>query len=181
MSLVTVTCPTGCANYLPPVDFDYCDPNVDFGEIERIYVTARGAGLSDWTDATEWATRLDNTTEDNAKIRTLYVRGDQPPAESNEVEISLCRLVHSEKDFTINLDIDETSVTNNDLMRYLECGDLYTAWYAAGQYLYGGTDGIEVNINLNNNITRGCNELNLISGTVKWQAKHHPEKIVNPL
>jgi len=182
MSLVTVVCPTDCENYLAPVDFSLCDPDVDFGEIERIYVTARGAGLTDWTDAAEWAARLDNDTEDdNTKIRTLFVRGDQPPAESNEVEISLCRIVYSEKDFTLNLDIDETSVINNDFMRYIECNDLYTIWYQAGKYLYGGTDGIDVNIGLNNNIPRGCNELNLITGTVKWQAKHSPEKIINPL
>lgn len=182
MSLVSITCPTDCANYLPPVDFSYCDPNVDFGEIERIYLTGIGQGLSDWTDAAEWATRLDNATEDdNTKIRTLFVSGDQPPAESNETEISLCRTVYSEKDFTINFDIDETNITNNDMMRRLECGGTFLMWYAAGQYMYGGTDGIEVQINVNNNITRGCNELNLISGTTKWQAKHHPEKIVNPL
>ena len=181
MSLVTVVCPTDCVDYLPVVSFNLCDPNVDFGEIERIYMTARGAGLTDWTDAAEWAARLDDTTATNTLIRTMFVRADQPPAESNEVEISLCRIVQSEKDFTINLDIDETNITNNDPMRYLECNDLYTAWYAAGQYMYGGTDGIDININLNNNITRGCNELNLISGMIKWQAQHHPEKITNPL
>ena len=180
MSLII--CPTDCVGYLPPVDFSLCDPDVDFGEIERIYVTGRGEYLADWNNAAEWAARLDNDTlDDNTKIRTLHVRGDQPPAESNEVEISLCRKVYSPKDFTLNIDIDETSIVNNDFMRELECNDLYTIWYAAGQYMYGGTLGIDVNITLNNNITRGCNELNLISGTVKWDAKHHPEKIINPL
>jgi len=182
MSLVTITCPDGCTNYLPQVDFSYCDPEVEFGEIERIYITGLGHGLSDWTDAAEWATRLDNSTEDDdSKIRTLYVAGDQPPAESNEAEISLCRVVYSEKDFTINFDIDEVNITNNDAMRLLECGGQFTLWYATPEYMYGGTDGIMARVNMNNNITRGCGELNLISGTVKWQHKHHPEKIANPL
>ena len=182
MSLVIITCPVDCENYLPPVDFSLCDPNVDFGEIERIYVTGQGNGLSDWTDATEWAARLDNDTEDNdTLIRTLFVSGDQPPAESNETEISLCRKVYSEKDFTINFDVDETNITNNDFMRLLECGGTFTVWYAAGQYMYGGTTGVDVQMNMNNNITRGCNELNLITGMAKWKAKHSPEKIVNPL
>lgn len=182
MSLVTITCPTDCNNYLPPFDMSVCDPNVDFGQIDRIYITGQGAGLSDWTDAAEWATRLDNTTEDNDNlIRYLHVAGDQPAAESTENEISLCRKVYSDKKFTLNFDIDETNITNNDAMRLVECGGTFTAWFAAGQYMYGGTDGIDVQITMNNVITRGCDSLNLISGTVKWQAKHHPEKIVNPL
>lgn len=182
MSVTTITCPTDCENYVPPVEFSFCDPNVEFGEIERIYITGLGNGLADWTDAAEWATRLDNTTEDDdTVIRTLYVAGDQPPAEANEREISLCRMVYSEKDFTINFDIDEVNITNNDFMRLLECGGQFTMWYATPEYMYGGTDGITVRFNINNNITRGCNEINLISGTAKWQAKHHPEKIANPL
>jgi hypothetical protein len=182
MSLVTIECPTGCEGWLPAVDFDHCDPAVDFGEISQIYVTGQGNFLSDWTDAAEWATRLDDTTEDNdTLIRTLIVKGDQPPAESTEYEISNCRVYWGEKKFTINFDIDETNITNHDFMRQIECGGLFTIWYAAGDYMYGGTRGIDVTISLNQNITRGCNEMNLLTGTVKWQAKHHPEKIANPL
>lgn len=183
MSLVTPICPTDCEDYLPPFDMSLCDPNVDFGQIDRIYITGNGHGLSDWTDASEWATRLDNTTEDNdTLIRTLHVAGDQPAAESAETTISLCRIVYSPKGFTINFDIDETNITNNDAMRLIECNNLFTIWFAAGQYLYGGTAGIEdVGITMNNVIPRGCDTLNLISGTAKWKSKFHPEKIVNPL
>ena len=177
MSLII--CPTDCEGYLPPVDFSLCDPNVDFGEIDRIYVTGRGNAIADWNVASDWTDRFDAVGDD--KIIVLHVSGDQPPAESTEVEISLCRKVYSPKDFTLNIDIDETSVINNDFMRELECNDLYTIWYSAGQYMYGSSEGIDVNITLNNNITRGCNELNLITGTIKWDAKHHPEKIINPL
>ena len=182
MSLISITCPTGCENWLPVVDFDHCDPNVDFGEISQVYVTGAGNGLTDWTDPAEWATRLDDDTlNDDTKIRTLIVKGDQPPAESVEHEISDCRVFWGEKKFTINIDIDETNITNHDFMRQIECGGLFTIWYAAGQYLYGGTAGIEATITLNNNITRGCTEMNLISGNIKWTNKFHPEKIENPL
>lgn len=182
MSLISITCPTGCENWLPPVSFDNCDPNVDFGEISHIYVTGQGQFLSDWTDPTEWATRLDDATEDDeTKIRTLVVKGDLPPAESTEVEISNCRTYYSPKKFTINFDVDETNITNHDFMRQIECGGLFTIWFTSGQYMYGGTRGIDVNIQMNANIGRGCQNLNLLSGMLKWQAKHSPEKIVNPL
>ena len=183
MSLVTIVCPDGCVNYLPPVLMDVCDPNVDFGQIDRIYITGNGHGLSDWTDPAEWATRLDNATENNdTLIRTLHVAGDQPAAESSENTISLCRIVYGPKGFTINFDIDETNITNNDAMRLIECNQLFTFWYAAGQYLYGGTGGIrDASFVMNNVIPRGCETLNLISGVAKWKEKHSPEKIVNPL
>jgi len=182
MSLILITCPEGCENWLPVVDFDLCDPNVDFGEIERIYVTGQGNGLVDWTDAAEWALRLDNETEDDdTRIRTLHARADLPPAEMTETEISLCRTVNSPKKFTINFDIDETNITNHDWLRQIECGGLFTIWFAAGQYMYGGTHGVDVTIVANVNLTRGCQELNLITGTIKWQDKFTAEKIVNPL
>jgi hypothetical protein len=182
MSLISINCPSNCNTWLPAVDFDDCNPAVDFGEITHIYVTGVGHGLVNWVNTTEWASRLDDTTlGDDTHIRTLIVKGDQPPAESTEYEISNCRVYWGEKKFTVNFDIDETNITNYDFMRQLECGGLFTVWFATENYMYGGTDGIEVTITLNNSITRGCHELNLMSGNMKWNAKFHPEKIDNPL
>ena len=81
----------------------------------------------------------------------------------------------------INFDIDETNITNHDWLRQIECGGLFTIWFAAGQYMYGGTHGVDVTIAGNVNLTRGCQDLNLITGTMKWQDKFTTEKIVNPL
>jgi hypothetical protein len=168
--------------WLPAVEFDNCDPSVDFSEISQIYLTGVGEGLVDWTNPTEWAGRLDDDTlNDETLIRTLIVKGDQPPAESTEHEISNCRTIWGEKKFTINFDIDETNITNHDFMRQIECGGQFTMWYAAGDYMYGGTSGVDVSVSLNQNITRGCTEMNLLTGSIKWQNKFHPEKIVNPL
>lgn len=180
MSIIVI-CPTGCDPLLPAVEFDHCNPNVDFGEISKIYITGVGNGLTNWSSAAEWGTRLDNDFVGEIWIRTLTVKGDQPPAESTEHELSDCRTYWGEKKFTINFDIDETNIVNHDFMRQLECGGIFTVWYAAGQYMYGGTAGIEASITLNANITRGCTELNLLSGTVKWTDKFHPVKIDNPL
>lgn len=182
MSLISITCPTDCSTWLPAVEFDDCNPAVDFGEITHIYVTGLGHGLVDWTDTAEWASRLDDTTMGtDTHIRTLIVKADKPPAESTEYEISNCRTFWGDKKHTVNFDIDETNITNYDFMRQLECGGQFTIWYGTPNYMYGGTHGIDVGMSMNDNITRGCRELNLISGTVKWNAKHHPEKIENPL
>ena len=182
MSLISINCPTDCLDWLPAVLFNDCDPDVDFGEISKIYLTGPGNGLVDWTDAAEWALRLDNTTEnDPTRIRTLVVKGDQPAAESTEHEISDCRTFWGKKKFTINFDIDETNIVNHDFMRQIECGGQFTMWYAVGKYMQGGTEGIEASVSINQVLPRGCTEIDLLSGIVKWQNKFHPEKILNPL
>ena len=170
--MTEVICPTGCDNELPELSMSDCNPEVDFGEIGWIYLTNVDNPLTDWTDIGEWNPRLNNTSTDTDAIRFFYVAGDKPPAEVNESKISLCRTVYSEKTHTVNFDIDETNNTNYDAMRQIECGGTYLAWYATPNKLYGGNAGIEVEIGMNHNITRGCTEINLIPGTLKWQNKH---------
>ena len=84
MSNPIIVCPTGCQNDVPVVSFDECNPAVDFSEVDKLYLTAINNPLADWTDAAEWATRIDNSGTDAEDIRELWVKGELPEPESAE-------------------------------------------------------------------------------------------------
>lgn len=182
MSLPIITCPTDCTYEIPVVSMDVCNPYVDFDEIDHVYLTAIDQELADWTDLAEWVARLDDTTTGNpADIRDLHVSGEMPKPEYTIVKVSLKREVESEKKFTLNAMIDETNTINYDAARQLQCQGRALLWYSAGRFMYGGTNGIEVNVQANHIITKGNEELNTIELILTWYADHHPERIANPL
>ena len=181
MSYPTITCPTGCQNDVPVVSFDECNPEVDFSEVDKIYLCAINNPLADWTDAAGWATRLSDSGTDPEDIRELWVSGELPEPERTETEIDNERDVWSPMKFTLTAVIFETNLTNYDFIRQLQCGGEYLMWYSAGENMYGGTTGIEVNIKADHLITKGSKEANTIQIVVTWDAKHSPERITNPL
>jgi len=181
MSYPTITCPTGCQNDVPVISMDECNPIVDFSEVDKVYLTALNNPLADWTDAAEWATRIDNTGVLASDIRELWVSGELPEPERAITEIDNERDVWSPMKFTMPLEVFETNLINYDFMRILQCGGLFLGWFSAGENMYGGTDGIEVNIKASHIITKGAKELNKIMLEVTWDAKHNPERITNPL
>ena len=183
MSTINPNCPTGCDSYLVDVDFNYCDPDVQFGEIDHIYLMAQeGTNLSDWTSLSAWNARLalDPTTDTDAII-DLNVMGDLPPAETEEIDISLGRTIQSPASFVINFDIDDVSDDNYDLMRFLECNVVLKCWFSANEVLFGGATGIEVTVQAKYQIERGQKSVQKIVGTVKWENKFSPERTTNPM
>ena len=55
---------------LPPVKADICAPDLNFGEVDKIYLGNQGNPFLDWTDLAEWTARLDNEDiVDETKIR----------------------------------------------------------------------------------------------------------------
>lgn len=183
MSLNLPTCPTGCDSYLVGVDFNFCDPEVHFGEIDHVYLKARdGSDLLDWESLTVWNTRLalDPTTDLDA-IVDLHVIGDQPPAETEELEISLGRKIQTPSTHVLNIEIDDVTDTNYTLMRWLECNLVVDMWFSAGDVLFGGNPGIEANIMLKHQIERGQKSIHKIVGTIKWESKFSPPRTTNPM
>ena len=184
MSRELPTCPTGCDSNLPEVNFDYCNPAVQFGEIDKIYLMARdGSPLLDWESLTEWNARLAlDPTSDADAIIELHVIGDQPEPESEELTISLDRKIQTPKTFTLNVEIDDVSDENYQAMRFFECNTVVRAWYSANDVLFGNNAGIDnVNIKLHYMIERGQKTLHKIIGTVSWESEFSPNRITNPL
>lgn len=176
------TCPTGCTTILPQLDFNYCDPELGYGEITHVFLAAQDAEcFTDETSLVEWLARLSNTSADPDAIRFLHVKADKPAAEREETEISLGRKVMSPGTFTLNIDVDDVSDLNYEFMRTSQCNVLFKMWYVAGDWLFGGICGIDANVNLDYVIERGTRSIQRITGVAKWDAQFDPERVDNPL
>jgi hypothetical protein len=177
MSKIDPICPTGCDTLLPQLTFDICAPDTNYGQIERLFIRNVGAGgLLDWTVLTEWNTYLSNTSLLTTAIRYLYVIGSKAAPDQQVIDISLQRKVYGPKKHVVNIRIDETAELNYEFLRTLECNGTYLVWYTAGKYMYGGNDGIEASLNINDIIPESTQELNVFEGTIEWEYQFHPER-----
>ena len=181
-SCLPIVCSTTCADELPEVLFDICNPEVHFGQIAKVYMTNIGNPLTDENDAAEWATRFALLVVNPARIIELSVIGDKPAAESNVIDISRGRKVSGLKNHTINVRIDETNATNYEMMRKYECGRGILFWYETFEgLLYGGNVGLEGSFLMNHIIPESAQELETFSGSLTWKAKFHPCRTVSPI
>lgn len=182
MSITNPNCIPGCLAPQPVWDFSDCNPDFNYGQIDRIYLMALGgAPFTDWTDLSEWVARMALPVSDLDSIQFLNVIGEKPAAASTELEISRRRKITTEKIHTINFDIDETGLINYNAIRQTECGGNYRMWYGNGKYLAGDNDGIEVFINIDDVIPKDRKALELFSGKAVWENQFHPLKELNPM
>lgn len=178
-----MNCETCVGLVLPVADANFCDPDINYGQISRIFLST--TPMIDWTDLAEWTDRLDNTTATPLVDYTRYfnVIGDKPAPEKTEVKISRGRTVFGNKTHTINFAIDETPDQNYAFMQFLEenAGSNVRLWYEAGKYLYGGNEGICSSIDMDEIIPESDTEIVKIVGVAKWTNATHPERILNPM
>lgn len=177
-------CPANCATSLPVVKFDVCAPNANLSEIEKIFVTKPIAEpFTDWKLAGEWTTRISevSTTGDDI-IRPLTVIGDKPAPSNVVKEISNGRKINVRKDHTLNITIDDVSTENYEFMRTLECGGQVKIWYqTSGGFLYGGNDGIDATMVLDDVLNRGRDETETLTGSITWSSKFSPDRTLSPI
>jgi len=182
MSDVLPICPTDCSGVLPEMSFNDCSPVVARGRVRRLYLgKPTDSAFADWTDDTEWLIRIDNAASTADVIRALTVIGTKPQPEYTDLEISDDRRVIGEKTHKIDFKIDEVTDENYDFLRAMECGVQVKAWYATKDFLYGGNDGINCSIKLDEVIPEGSKELTILQGTITWTSKHSPPRTPNPL
>lgn len=175
-----ITCADDCNDAIPAVEFDVCNPEVNFGEIDAIFITNVGNPLTDETDAAEWATRF--AAVGATKITELHVVGEKPAPEGTEVVISRNISVKGAKTHTIPFEIHQTNQANYDFMRSFECSRKVLMWYrTAGGLLYGGASGIEATITMDEVTPKNRKDLIMIVGNAKWDAKFHPCRTTSPI
>jgi hypothetical protein len=182
---MTPICGTDCNSLLAPVNFDKCNPTVLLSEIRRIFVASQGAAsFADWTNATEWTTRISESNSSINAIRPLTVIADKPAASPVTAAISNGRTVVIRKDHTINWTIDDVSEVNYAFFRsVIECGGNVKIWYETeGGYLYGGNDGVDPAKMLGDDLLpRGVDQFETIAGTITWKDKFSPERVLSPI
>lgn len=180
---MTPTCATGCEDALatlPGFAFSECAPEINAGEIEKIYLGIPGNPFTNWALATEWNARLISTTA--TKITAVTVIGDKPKPTVNSQPISGGRTVKLESDHVLNFLIDESSAANHEAVRQLECGGQFLAWYVtSGGLLFGGNAGIGVSIEAGMVIPNTRADKITYQGSMTWKAKFTEERIISPI
>jgi hypothetical protein len=182
MSVILLTCPTDCTGALLDVSFNECAPEVHFGEIEKIFlwvdsITPPFVDEPAYNNILVWNAYLSNTGVDIHNIRTLTVIGEQPEPEQTETPISGDRIVVGYKKFTVPFEIDETNDDNYEFIFGSECNGKYKANYlTADGVLYGGYEGLDVSLKLNQVIPKSRQEIVKIMGKMTWSSKNHPPR-----
>lgn len=179
----TVSCPNSCETALPEVKFSKCSPNIVLSEIVRIFVGKQTTQpFNNWKDASEWTQRLSETANTANAIRPLTVIADKPAGSPVVKEISNGRKYNLRKDFTVNIEIDDVSPENYEFMRVTQCGGEYKLWFeTAGGRIYGGNEGIDASLVLDNVLGRGKDEIEKITGTASWSDKFSPKMAISPI
>ena len=180
-------CPTDCTGVLESVLFNECAPEVHFGEIAKLYLwvdsaTPPFASQAEYISGAHWTSHLHPSGTAITDIREFTVIGEQPEPEQTETPISGDRTVIGYKKFTLNLEIDETNDTNYNFIFASECNGKYKCNYeTADGILYGGYEGLDVSVKMNQVIPRSRTEVVKIMAKVTWTSKNHPFRIVSPV
>lgn len=165
-----------CNTVLPAVSADFCAPNVNFGQIEKIYFTRVGDDFTLVTDPAEWATRLSNSdplpaSPALAPVRELFVIGSLGEPEQTPIVISAEREVYPDGQFEIPFLVDDTSQTNYDFAQTLigQNGAVYAFWFEAGGLLFGDNAGVVATMRLFYEVPEASTDLQRIRGTIRWK------------
>lgn len=179
-----------CTTVLPVVKADLCDPDVHFGEISMLMFTRNGDGLTDWTNDTEWGTRMSNTTTGStalptspslASIRQLFGIGSLAAPERTEIRLPRKTKTYTTPKYTMTFRVTDTGTENMAFVRSLPVGgQTYTGWFGTEEVLFGGNAGVTITLVADPNIPENVDEIMVINVTISFEGTF-PEMIVNPL
>lgn len=178
------TCPSGCTGPLPVNDFDFCKSEVHTGEIELLYVAAPDAEcFTDLTAIGEWNARLSETSLDPDAIRRFRVVGSMPASSQEAIDISLGQKYYSEKEFTLNIELEDITASNYEFFRTVgECNQEVKIWWqTAGGDLWGGNCGVDASVSSNIQVEVGQQSIHKLIITVTWKYKYSPDRTTSPL
>jgi hypothetical protein len=175
-----------CADFnLPITGFDDCNPDVNYSEIERVFIGGPKAGpFANIANAAEWNTRMTQTTIGVDSVRALTVIGDMPAAAGVVKELSNGRKKQIGKDFTVNYTVDDISDENYTFFRTLDEQPLIRLFgfeTQGGKMYHYGNAGIIVNHNSNGILARGRDEIETEAGVITWRNKQRPLRMTSPI
>ncbi len=175
-----ITC---TSEILPPVEFDYCEPEIRLSEIRRIFITKKNAiHFNDWTRPEEWNERINQNSMDINVIRPFIVIGDKPLPTSIKKAISFQRNKIMRKDHLINATIDEVSEKNHEFIKSLKDGKPYTMWYEIwGGLMFGGNGGIDITLFGEMVLPRGNASIMAYLLTAVWTNPRTEDRCESPI
>lgn len=168
---------------LPETDFDFCEPDVHLSEIQRVFLALpESEGFDDWSNRVEWLGRLTQSGTGVNAIRTLTCIGDKPAPNSIKKSISLGRTKITSKTHTLFITIDEVSDLNHAFVQKLKNGKKFRMWYeSAGEFMFGGVDGILVTVYGDMVLLRGKGEVITYELQVVWENLRTEDRIQSPI
>lgn len=175
---------------MPVVKADLCDPGIHYGEISMLMFTRLGDGLTDWTDDTEWATRINNTATGStalpssptvAKIRQLFGIGSLAKPARSEIKLPRGTKAYTTPKYTFTFNVTDTDDENMAFVSALPVGgQVFSGWFGTEERLFGGNDGIEMTLIADPNIPDNTDDIMRIEITLTFEGVF-PEVIDNPL
>ena len=165
-----------CSTVLPTAHADLCDDQAFFGEISEVRFTRLGDDLTDWSSASEWATRTDNTTAlpapgTDAPIRQLFGIGSIADPNRPSTKLSKRRTKYGDAEYTLVFNVDDTGDTNWAFLQGIPAGgQIYAVWFGTEERNWGGNTGIEATVVADYNTPESNEELMKIKLTITWKA-----------
>jgi len=127
-----------------------------------------------------WIASVDNTTA--AGLRFMKGIGDKPAPSTTDVTGPEGKIVKINKKHVINFDNLNIDNLNYAFFQKLDaCGGEVHIWYITKQYIYGGLNGIKVNvIGAPHVLARGVGSIAVRPVTAEWYAKTEAPRDANP-
>jgi hypothetical protein len=181
-----VTCPASCADAaaaIPVFKFDECAPEINGGEIQKIYLAPIGQPFTDVESASEWTTRLAAAANAATKLTVLHVIADKPKPTGQTKEVSLGRKITLGKDHVVNATVDETTIENHKAFSQIsQCGGRFLMWYeTSGGLVFGGNKGIKVSIDADMIVPRSKGDSITWDLVLSWNTRETEQRTVSPI
>ena len=138
---------------------------------------------TDLTSLVAWNAAIDNAGDG---IKQIYCIGDLPQPSGGNRRVSNNREIIGEKDFVLNVDIDDVNNTNYDASIALEGGHDMFMWYTTlGRKLYGSTatnmKGIRCKLLVNDILLASGNDsYEVLKWQFAWSHVHKPWRMESP-
>lgn len=185
------TCATDCDDFvLPAVITNKCANavTVELSEINMILWAENDptnpgkalGGPSDWTSAAAWDTAIDDSGA--GKVRTLIGVGDIPEPEDVTIQIhdGISKVIARKR--SLNFSQFDRNTVNYDFFRKIQCGGNGRIWWTTrGGWLYGGADGVGVDVPPPSDpFNRGNDSYVTSNYRFLWDALCSPERVASP-
>ena len=175
-----------CTDSLPDFSgaLNYCSPGYVFGEIEEIILTpleveSGNPYPTDWRDTSDWDDILTAPTGSTPIGYKLPVIGSIDEPDRPEINTSLYRIAYPPKRWNLPLMMDDLSDKVYDNLRSMANKTL-RMWFISGGYLFGGEQGLIVDIDTWPVIEEGEDSIHKYHIHATWRDRYSPKRTPSP-
>lgn len=164
-----------CEDQLPDIrGFDDCNPNFVFGEIEQVLIGSLGAEPD--FDVSDWQMWRENIVGENEDIDTegddfyaylVPVRGTLTDPDRPEIDASKYRKAYPPAEWNIEFRVDDIPDAVYTALAALH-GTSVRFWFISGGYIFGGANGLTVQMKTAPSIEEGRDAMHQFNCTAHY-------------